>query len=101
MISRRQVHLEFAPALRPLTLILSPAAVERKRMDGALCKKADSSPLEGEDGGGVSFLTGRKIQMRPSWWVHLDTATVRKRMSVVALAVPSQLSASLGRDFAP
>ena len=31
---------------------------------------------------------------------HLDTATVRKRMGVVALAVPSQLSASLGRDFA-
>src|ERR1051326_4536988 len=32
--------------------------------------------------------------------VHLDTATVRKRMGIVALAVPSQLSASLGRDFA-
>ena len=31
---------------------------------------------------------------------HLDTATARKRMGVVALAVPSQLSASLGRDFA-
>src|ERR1051326_8525234 len=32
--------------------------------------------------------------------VPLDTATVRKRMGVVALAVPSQLSVSLGRDFA-
>src|ERR1043166_1005961 len=37
----------------------------------------------------------------PGLGAHLDTATVRKRMGVVALAVPSQLSASLERDFAP
>jgi hypothetical protein len=38
-------------------------------------------------------LSSKEVSFRKHW-AHLDTATVRKRMGVVALAIPSQLSAS-------
>src|ERR1051326_4707894 len=87
MRAKKEWRLPMNLPHRPLTCVLFLAAGERQ-------------------GEGESVIVGHECPR--SFWpqdsasgsAHLDTATVRKRMGVVALAVPSQLSASLGRDFA-